>query len=106
MGVILIYTTVETTTQAENIAKKLIEEGIVACANMWPIHSMYTFNNAFTKGQEIALLLKTCSEQHEVVYEKLIKLHPYKCPAIMTLPINHAHRPFLDWVNEQAHAST
>lgn len=106
MGMILIYTTVETTEQAEHIARTLISERLVACTNIWPIQSMYMFKNKFVKSNEIGMYLKTYAEKHDEVYKRLSELHPYECPAIMILKIDQVHPSFLDWVKEQTHAVT
>ncbi len=98
---IVLYTTVEKLEQAERIAEILLAEHLVACANMWPIRSMYTFKEKMTKSDEIGMYLKTSSERQEAVYKKLIELHPYECPAIITMKVEHTHPAFSQWVCEQ-----
>lgn len=100
-NVIIIYTTVEKLEQAENIAQILLTERLVACANMWPIHSMYTLNGKLVKSTEIGVYLKTSADRQEAVYKRLVELHPYECPPIMTINIDHAHPAFVHWAHEQ-----
>ena len=100
-NVIIVYTTVEKSEQAENIAQILLTERLVACANMWPIHSMYTFNGKLVKSAEIGVYLKTGIDRQDAVYNRLVELHPYECPAIITMKIDQAHLPFVHWAHEQ-----
>lgn len=102
---IVLYTTVETIEQAEHIAEILLGEHLVACANMWPIRSMYAFKEKMIKSDEVSMYLKTSKEKHDAVYKKLTEIHPYECPAIMTINVDHVHSPFLDWIKEQTHVA-
>ena len=74
-NVIIVYTTVEKPEQAENIAQILLAE--------------------------IGVYLKTGVNRQDAVYNRLIELHPYECPAIITMKIDQAHLPFVYWVHEQ-----
>lgn len=103
---ILIYTTVETTQQAEHLAEALIQEHLIACANSWPIQSMYTYKGEFIKNHEIGVYLKTSTEKHDAAYKRLVELHPYECPAIITLNAEHVHPAFAHWVKEQTDVAT
>lgn len=98
---IIIYTTIEKLEQAECIAETLLAERLIACANIWPIRSMYVFNEKLMKSTEVAMYLKTSADYQDVVYNRLVELHPYECPAIMTINIDQVHLPFAKWVHEQ-----
>lgn len=98
---IFVYTTIEKLEQAEGIVEILLSEHLIACANIWPIHSMYVFNEKLVKANEIGILLKTTIECQENVYSRLIELHPYECPAIMTISVDKVHPIFMNWVHEQ-----
>ena len=95
---IVIYTTVSNVEQAESIAQTLISERLVACVNMWPMNSMYMWNQKLEKSSEIAMLLKTAN--HDAVYQCLLDIHPYECPAIITVD-SRANPAFEQWVRLQ-----
>ncbi|MCE2716643.1 MAG: divalent-cation tolerance protein CutA [Alphaproteobacteria bacterium] len=103
---ILIYTTVETAQQAEHLAETLIQERLVACANSWPIQSMYKYKGKFIKSHEIGMYLKTSMERHDAVHKRLTELHPYECPAIIMINTEHVHPAFARWVKEQTDVAT
>ena len=98
---IIIYTTVSSTEQAELIAQTLIVERLVACVNLWPITSMYTWNEKIEKTTEVGMFLKTSKAGQEALYQRLLELHPYECPAIITLDIAHTYPAFAQWVQTQ-----
>ena len=100
---IIIYTVIDKFEEAENIAQTLISEKLVACVNMWPINSMYMSNKKLLKVNETGVFLKTSASSQEAVYQRLLELHPYECPAIITMNINQAHPAFAHWVQEQTH---
>lgn len=98
---IIVYTTIETFEQAEDITKILLAERLIACINMWPIHSMYSFNGKLVKTEEVGMYFKTTSTNQNILYKRLTEIHPYECPAIITLNVEHAHPPFTKWIQEQ-----
>ena len=98
---LIIYTTITNIEQAELIAQTLLSEKLIACVNMWPINSMYTWNEKIEKTSEIAMFLKTTNTCQELIYKRLKELHPYECPAIITLDTKQAHPDFVHWTNTQ-----
>lgn len=97
----VIYTTIENEEQAESISQILLQDKLVACINMWPITSLYTWKEKFEKISEIAMLLKTTAECHDLVYKRLKELHTYECPAIITIDVSKTDPNFMQWVQTQ-----
>ena len=96
---ILIYTTVGTKEQYESIANTLLDERLIACVNSWPIESKFVWKGKLQNYQETAMLLKTTDSCQEAVYHRLYELHPYDCPAIITLTPTEANPAFVHWIN-------
>ena len=82
----VIYTTVATQEQAEQLIFALLEKELITCANFFAITSIYRWQDAIEHNQEIALILKTPT-QTQALYESLQALHPYKAPCI--IPLTH-----------------
>lgn len=97
----VIYTTIANEEQAESIAQTLLQDKLVACINMWPITSLYTWKEKFEKSSEIAMFLKTTAECHDLVYKRLKELHTYECPAIITINVSKTDLDFMQWVQTQ-----
>jgi periplasmic divalent cation tolerance protein len=102
MSQIIIYMTAPTDGEAHKIAEALVEQGLVACANIFPAHaSVYRWQGKVERGQEVAVILKTTAERFTAVEAAIIALHSYDVPCIVSWPIMDGHAPFLDWVSGQ-----
>lgn len=97
----VIYTAVADKVQANSIITSLLKEKLIACANFWPIDSYYVLDGVEKNTAEIAMYLKTAMAHQEAVYHRLLELHPYDCPAIISLDVEYAHPAFAHWVEEQ-----
>jgi len=69
---------------AKTIAKSLLDEGHVACANIIPeIASLFVWKGERGEDTEEAALFKTNSALLEKAIARLTALHPYDEPAIL-----------------------
>ena len=94
---IQIETTFANETDAEKVAKLLLDKCLVACAQYCEITSMYTWEGQQRKEKEVLLKVKTQAEFYKDC-EKLIKeTHPYKVPQI-TVTAFDGSEDYLDWV--------
>ena len=98
---IWIYLTTKTVLEAKSIATRLVEERLVACANiLGEIASVYEWKGEVREGREIAMVLKSTKERFDAVRKRVCELHSYACPCIVALPVVDAHLPFANWVHE------
>lgn len=99
MKAILVYTTLDSLKDAEELAGRLVEEKLAGCANIYAGNSsFYRWEGKVCRGAEVALILKTKEELWEPIRDRIATLHPYKCPAILALPIKMGHEPYLQWL--------
>jgi periplasmic divalent cation tolerance protein len=97
--VVVLYVTTPTLAIAEQIARALVEEKHIACANiLGEIRAIYRFEGALENTTETALLLKTTKAQEAAVIQRVKALHPYDNPAILTLPVLGGSPEFLAWI--------
>ena len=97
----LIYVTVKDRAEAKKIAHMLVEEKLVACANILPgMTSMYQWKNKIETAQEVVLILKTTQNMSERVTKRVLELHSYECPCVITLPIEGGNPQFLQWIED------
>lgn len=84
---------------ASHIGRTLVEERLIACANLVPaIRSIYRWEGAIHDEAEVLLVLKFRRGQFEAVRSRVVALHPYSVPEVLELEIAAAHRPYLDWI--------
>ena len=69
---------------ALRISKGLLDEGLIACANLAPgMSSVFVWNGRREEAEETGALLKTNSAMLEQAIGRLTELHPYDEPAIL-----------------------
>ncbi len=98
---VLVYSTAGDREEAKRIARRLIEEGLAACVNIWPIESVYEWEGDVEEDEEVALLVKTTAEKAERVVRRIVELHSYDVPAVLVVPVLGGHEEFLKWIKEQ-----
>ncbi len=102
MSATMIYITASSPAEAAEIARKLVEERLAACANiLGAIKSFYWWQGAVQEEGEVALILKTDSALVERLVKQVRALHSYTVPCVVALPIQAGNPDFLRWVAEE-----
>ena len=102
MTVHFIYITAGKMDEAKNIGRELVSERLAACVNIIDnIHSLYWWEGEIQDEKEVVIIAKTKESLIPELIEKVKSIHSYSCPCIVSLPIIHGNKPFLDWVGEE-----
>ncbi|MBI3831528.1 MAG: divalent-cation tolerance protein CutA [Planctomycetes bacterium] len=89
--------------QAERLARKLLGERLIACANLIPgVKSLYWWQGKIDDSSETLLILKTPVRNVKALLKRIPALHPYSVPEILVLPVAAAHKPYAIWVEDEA----
>jgi len=87
------------------IAHALVEEGLVACANLVPgVRSIYRWQGAVRDDAEVLLVLKTRAALAGALAARVRALHPYELPEVIALAVAGGSEPYLDWVRSASEA--
>ena len=97
---ILIYITVSNEEEASKIAKYLLNKKIIACANTFPIRSIYKWNDKINDEVEFVLILKTLNKNFEKVKKEIEKIHSYDVPCIIKIPVS-SNEKYFDWIRKE-----
>jgi periplasmic divalent cation tolerance protein len=76
----LVLTTEADRERAEALALALLERGLVACASLHPVVSLYRWQGQLERSEEVQLLLKTSPGKLEALRRGLEELHSYDTP--------------------------
>lgn len=98
-AVALVVTTVATQDDADRIARALVERGLVACAQIAPVRSVFRWDGALREAQELRIEMKIRAADYADLETALRALHPYETPEIVRIDIAGGYRPYLDWVD-------
>ena len=96
-----LFLTSGTSETVSMLAETLVDEGLVACAHLFPAgESIYRWEGVQHREPEQTLLLKVAESQAERLRARLTELHPYALPELVALSVNTgASSPaYLDWV--------
>ena len=99
---IMIITTVNSDSAAKKIAQALIEEKLAACVNIIPsVTSIFRWEGKVSTESELILIAKSKEKLFDEIKDKILSLHPYKLPEIITVPIVDGSKEYLKWVEDE-----
>lgn len=95
----LLYVTCASEDEAIKIGETLVEERLVACANvLGRMTSIYRWEGKTQRDTEVALILKTRSELVGNATARVKALHSYTVPCVAAVSISGGNADFLNWV--------
>jgi periplasmic divalent cation tolerance protein len=98
----LIYSTHPSREQAQQTAQALIQARLAACSTLLPgAESHYIWQGTLTCTEEVVLISKTTRDAAPHAVAEIVRLHPYECPAVLTLDASDAPTAFTTWVTDQ-----
>lgn len=98
---VVLYTTLPKRRKARQIARVLVQERLVACANIFKIDSIFTWEGETEEVGEYALLMKTRAELYSQAETRIKELHPYEVPAIVCFPLAGGSEKYLHWIRSE-----
>ncbi len=87
--------------EARRICRFLVQERLVACAQIIPwVESIYMWNNQLETSQECKVVMKTQLDHFHQIKESIIDNCTYDVPEITYSVISGGHDDYLSWVTE------
>ena len=100
--VVVVMVTTVNQDEAVKIADQVIQSRLAACASTIPtVRSTYWWEGKLMTDQESLLLIKTTSDKFNALEESIRKIHSYKVPEIIAIPVSHGFPPYLEWVRRE-----
>lgn len=101
-----VITTADSREVLEKIGRSLVEERLVACAQIGgPVESAYRWKGTVETATEWVLTVKTRAGLYPAVEKRIRLLHPYEVPQIIGLPIKTGLRDYLAWIASETSAA-
>ena len=96
-----VYVTASSEHEAKGIAKNLLDQRLIACANLFPITSLYFWNEKLEEENEFAIIMKTRSVLVDKLIDELKTIHSYDVPCIVTWDITKGNPEYLSWIQSE-----
>ncbi len=97
----IVFITVPDQATGEKIADALVREKLAACVSIIPgIISIYVWQGKLEKSGENLLIAKTRADTFDALRKRVVELHPYECPEIVSTPIDGGLDKYLTWIEE------
>lgn len=104
MAFLLCYITHPDEATARRISEHLLNERLVACANIFPITSAYWWQGAIQHENEWVSVVKTRLDLEKKLEAAVQKIHPYEVPCILRFEVR-ANEGYEDWIAAETVAS-
>ena len=101
-GAICVLTTIGDAEQAGALARRLVEDRLIACANVIPaIRSIYRWQDGIEDDAEVLIIMKTRRSRFAELEAALGEHHPYDVPEIVALPAAAVGASYLAWLQAE-----
>ena len=98
---VIAFSTFPDAEIARKIAHELVENAIVACANIVPsVESIYFWKEKVETSAEVVAIFKMTAVRYSEFESRLCELHPYDVPEIVRLNIFAGSADYLRWIEE------
>ena len=98
---LIVFTAFASETDAARVARVLVEERLVACANLLPgARSIYRWKTAVNDEREVVVLMKTRKQDWTALVSRLHELHPYETPECIAVRIAAGAPKYMAWLAE------
>lgn len=98
----MLYLPCSSWAEAEKIARALVEEKLVVCANIVPgIKSIYRWKGKIEQATEAVIFAKTLAAKKEALEKRIKELHSYETPAIVFLEVESMSKETREWLEKE-----
>jgi len=95
----IVIMTAPNKQEAVNIVRTLLEERLIACANILdPVYSLFWWKGKIEEEKEVLVLMKSQKTLFKKLSSRVTELHSYDVPEILALPIVEGSPSYLDWM--------
>jgi periplasmic divalent cation tolerance protein len=101
MKYIIVFVTASLQKEAQKIADSLIKSKTAACVNIISnIESIYLWKGKKETARECLLIAKTKQTKFNELKNIVKRLHSYKVPEIIGMPVIEGNKDYLGWIEE------
>ncbi|NJN23142.1 MAG: divalent-cation tolerance protein CutA [Acaryochloridaceae cyanobacterium RL_2_7] len=94
----VVLVTAPNESEAESLAGDLLSKKLAACVNIFPVQSTYLWEGKVQCDREYQLIIKTTAERFQMIEQRILELHSYEVPEIISLPVQQGSSSYLSWI--------
>jgi periplasmic divalent cation tolerance protein len=100
VDVIVVLVTCKSKTEGQKIATTLVKKRLAACGNILdaPVSSIYRWKGKIERAKEYLVVLKSTRRAFAEVEREVTRLHSYRVPEIIAVPVTVGSQKYLAWV--------
>jgi len=95
----IIITTTADKDAAKEIARLLVERRLAACVQMFPIESVYFWQDKIYEDNEMTLFVKSKTALFDEIKAAIREVHAYEVPEIIQVPVTDGLLEYLKWID-------
>ncbi len=99
MQILLFYIPTASETEAMSLGQHVVEKKIAACANVFPVQSIFPWDGTTQKEHEFVLVIKSLPSLKGKVTEFITSHHSYEVPCILSWIVD-VNDGYGKWVKE------
>ncbi len=96
----IVYITAGDVNEARKIGRMLVEERLAACANIFPITSIFRWKGKIEEGGEFGIIVKTKTGKVKEIEKKVKELHSYEVPCVVSFRMDEGSSDYLKWIED------
>lgn len=100
MALSVLYIPCASENQAQKVAWHLISKKLIACANIFPITSIYSWKGKVMNAKEFVIIAKSSKSKFDEVKREVKQVHSYEIPCVVMWE-GTANEEYQKWVNDQ-----
>jgi periplasmic divalent cation tolerance protein len=97
----VVLSTCGSRKEAELIARDILERKLAACVNITPVSSHYRWKGKIKTNREYLMIIKTRSGVFPRLKRRILALHSYQLPEIISVRIEDGYKEYLDWIDQE-----
>ena len=97
----MAYVTAPDRTTARDIARAVLDRRLAACANLWPVESIYRWHGKREETSEFVIVFKTRRSLVRKLIAAVQRVHPAEVPCIVSYPMGPALPAYLSWIDAE-----
>jgi periplasmic divalent cation tolerance protein len=96
---IIVFVTTKDEAEAEKISQTLLQEKLIACANIIStVASCFSWQGKIEAVEECLVVMKSRTDLFGALTARVKALHSYEVPEVLALPVVNGSTDYLEWM--------